>query len=66
MRGLTLNLLGLSTRSGKVGDEGMAMFPGELHRKGIGRFRGLKSSPHDSFNWQVADASLKLHSHSKD
>jgi hypothetical protein len=53
-------------RSGKVGAEGMAMFPGELHRKGIGRFRGLRSSPHDSFYWKVADASLKLHSHFMD
>jgi hypothetical protein len=66
MRGLTLNLLGRSTRSGKVGAEGMAMFAGELHRKGIGRFRGLRSSPHDSFYWKVADASLKLLSHSMD
>jgi hypothetical protein len=66
MHVLTLNLLGRSTRSGKVGAKGMAMFPGEIHRKGIDRFRGLGSSPHDSFYWKVADASLKLLSHSMD
>jgi hypothetical protein len=66
MRVLTLNLLGCSTRPGKVRAEGMAMFPGEIHRKGIGRFRGLRSSPHVSFYWKVADASLKLLSHSMD
>jgi hypothetical protein len=66
MRVLTLNLLGRSMRSGKVGVEGMAMFPGELHRKGIGRFRGLGSSLHDSYYWKVSDVLLKLHSHSMD
>jgi hypothetical protein len=66
MGNISTNLMGCSERSGKVGVEGMAMFPGELHQKGIGRFRGLGSSLHDSYYWKVSAVLLKLHSHSMD